>query len=104
MKLNCKFWVEIRGTTTYIQNQILTNAISNMTPKEAWCRYKPSISHLGVLGCVAFVHVPKEARTKLDSKGVKCIFISYYEETKGYKLSNPISQYVIISHDVIFNE
>jgi hypothetical protein len=75
-----------------------------MTPKKAWCGYKPSINHLGVFGCVAFVHVPKQTRTKLDSKGVKCIFISYCEETKGYKLSNPISQYVIINHDVIFNE
>jgi hypothetical protein len=104
MKLNHKFWVEIVATTTYIQNQILTNAISNMTPKEVWCGYKPSISHFGVFGCVAFAHVPKEVRTKLDSKGVKCIFVTYCEEIKGYKLSNPISQYVIINHDVIFNE
>jgi hypothetical protein len=42
--------------------------------------------------------------TKLDSKGVKCIFIGYCENTKGYRLYNLISQYVIISHDVIFNE
>jgi hypothetical protein len=37
-------------------------------------------------------------------KSVKCIFIGYCEETKGYKLYNPISQYVIISCDVIFDE
>jgi hypothetical protein len=48
--------------------------------------------------------VLKEARTKLDSKGVKCIFISYCEESKGYKFYNLINQYVIISHDVIFDE
>ncbi len=47
---------------------------------------------------------PKETRTKLDSKNVKCIFISYCEETKGYKLYNPRSQYVIISCDVVFDE
>jgi hypothetical protein len=28
--------------------------------------------------------VSKETRTNLDSKGVKCIFILYYEEIKGY--------------------
>jgi hypothetical protein len=39
-----------------------------------------------------------------DFKGVKCIFIGYCEETKGYKLYNLISQYVIISCDVIFYE
>jgi hypothetical protein len=55
-------------------------------------------------GCVAFIHVPKEVRRKLDSKGVKCIFISYCEEIGGYKLYNLISQYVIIMCDVIFYE
>jgi hypothetical protein len=87
------------ATTSHIQNQIPTKAISNMTLKEVWCEYKPSISHLHTFGCVAFVHVSKETRTKLDSKGVKCIFIIYYEEIKGYKLYNPISQYVIIFFD-----
>jgi hypothetical protein len=75
-----------------------------MTPKEVWCGSKPPLSHLHVFGHVTFVHVLKEAKTKLDSKGGKCMFINYYEETKGYKLYNPISQYVIISYDVIFNE
>jgi hypothetical protein len=38
------------------------------------------------------------------NKDVKCIFISYCEETKGNKLYNLISQYVIINCDVIFDE
>jgi hypothetical protein len=46
----------------------------------------------------------EETREKLDSKGVKCIFIGYCEETKGYILYNFINQYIIISHDVIFDE
>jgi hypothetical protein len=48
--------------------------------------------------------VPKEVRKKLDSKGVKCIFIGYCEDINGYKLYNLISQYVIIMCDVIFYE
>jgi hypothetical protein len=75
-----------------------------MILKEVWCGYTPSISHLHVFDCVAFVHVPKETRTKLDAKGVKCIFINYCEGTKGYKLYNLINQYVIISCNVIFDE
>jgi len=35
------------------------------------------VHHLHVFGCVAFIHVLKEANTKLDSKIVKCIFINY---------------------------
>jgi hypothetical protein len=75
-----------------------------MTLEEVWCGYKSSISHLDVFYCVAFVNVPKEARTKLDSKGVKCIFIGYCQKTKGYILFNPINQYVIINCDVIFDK
>jgi hypothetical protein len=58
--------------------------------RKGWCGYRPSISHFHVFHCVTFVHVPKEARTKLDSKGVKCIFVGYCEETKGYILYNLI--------------
>jgi hypothetical protein len=48
--------------------------------------------------------VLEETRTKLDSKGVKFISIGYYEKTNGYLLYNTINQYVIISHDIIFDE
>jgi hypothetical protein len=48
--------------------------------------------------------VPKEAKIKLDSKGVKCIFIGYFEETKENRLYNLINQYVIINCDVILYE
>ncbi len=60
-----------------------TKAIFNMTLKEVWCGYKPFINHLHVFGHVAYAHVPKEARTKLDSKGVKWLFIDNYEKTKA---------------------
>jgi hypothetical protein len=46
----------------------------------------------------------KEAKTKLDSKGVKYIFIGLCQETKGYILFNLINQYVIINHDVLFDK
>jgi hypothetical protein len=48
--------------------------------------------------------MPKEARTKLNSKVVKCIFIDHCEEIRGYKLHNRINQYVIVNCDVIFDE
>jgi hypothetical protein len=48
--------------------------------------------------------MPKETRTKLNSKDIKCIFIDYCEEIKGCKLHNPINQYVIVNYDVEFDE
>jgi len=82
MKLDHRFWAKAMAIATYIHDQIPTKAIFNMTQKKVWCGYKPSINHLHVFGHVAFSHVPKEARIKLDSRGVKCIFIDNYEKTK----------------------
>ncbi len=38
-----------------------------------------NIYHLRMIGCVAYAHVPKELRGKLDDKSEKCIFTGYNE-------------------------
>ena len=63
-----------------------------------------SVSHLKVFGCVAYAHIPDELRRKLDKKGQKCIFVGYSEDTKAYKLYDPVTKKVIISRDVQFVE
>ena len=35
---------------------------------EAWYGKKPNVEHLKVFGCMAYVHIPKDERHKLDSK------------------------------------
>ena len=49
-----------------------------------------------------YAHVPKAARSKLDDKVEKTIFIRY--KHGGYKLYNQITKKVIISRDVTFVE
>ena len=61
-----------------------------------------NVSHLKVVGCVAYAHVPYELRKKLDNKGHKYIFVGYSEDTKAYKLYDPVTTKVIISRDVQF--
>ena len=39
--------------------------------------------------CKAFVHAPKEQRTKLDDKVVSCIFLDYSSDEFGYRLWDP---------------
>ena len=73
-------------------------------PIGAWSGHKPSLRHLKVFGCEAYAHVPKEKRTKLDKKAIKCIFIRYSYGVKGYKLWDPIAQKVCYSKSVIFRE
>ncbi|KAA0055477.1 retrovirus-related Pol polyprotein from transposon TNT 1-94 [Cucumis melo var. makuwa] len=43
-------------------------------------------------------------RSKLDGKGEKYIFLDVCEQSKAYKLYNPITKKIVISRDVVFNE
>ena len=73
-------------TTCYLVNRSPTSALIDKTPQEVWTGKKPSIKHLNFFGCDAYVHVPKDKRSKLDNKAEKCICISYKDGMKGYKL------------------
>ena len=50
------------------------------------------------------MHIPKENKTKLDDKSMKCIFLGYPDGELGYRLWDPVKQKVIRSKDVIFHE
>ena len=50
---------------------------------------KPDMSHLKVFGCIAYVHIQDELRSKLDPKAEKCIFLGYSLEQKRYKVFQP---------------
>ena len=54
-----------------------SSLLEDKTPQEVWIGKKPSLSHLSVFGHDAYVHVPKEKRTKMDSKSERCIFNGY---------------------------
>eukprot|EP00253_Pinus_taeda_P001476 PITA_01476 len=89
VRLGQEFWAEAVETTCYLVNRSPSSALEDKTPQEVWIGKKPSLSHLRVFGCDACVHVPKEKRTKLDSKSKKCIFIGYKNGLKDYKFWNP---------------
>eukprot|EP00253_Pinus_taeda_P016201 PITA_16201 len=78
--LGQEFWAEMVETACYLVNRSPSSALEDKTPQAVWTGKKPSLSHLRVFGCDAYVHVPKEKRTKLDSKSEKCIFIGTVKE------------------------
>ena len=102
--LGQEFWAEVVETAYYLVNRSPSSALEDKTPHEVWNGKKPSISHLRVFGCDAYVHVPKYKRTKLDNKFERCIFIGYKDGLKGYKLWNPETRKVVYNRDVVFRE
>eukprot|EP00253_Pinus_taeda_P023266 PITA_23266 len=103
-RLEKKFWVEAVRTACYLINRSPTTTFTGGIPKEVWTGKNLNYSHLKIFGCKPFVHIPKENRTKLDDKSIKCIFLGYANEDFGYRLWDPVKHKIIRSRDVIFNE
>ncbi|RVW84289.1 Retrovirus-related Pol polyprotein from transposon TNT 1-94 [Vitis vinifera] len=98
------FWPETVNWTMYVLNRSPTVAVKNVTPEEAWSGVKPTIEHFRVFGCVAHVHVPDAKRTKLDNKSLECVLLGFSDESKGYKLYDPVAKKVVTSIDIVFEE
>ena len=75
VRITHEFWVEEIDCAKYLVNMSPSSVPVDMTPHELWSGKNPSVSHLKVFGCDAFLHVPGEKRSKLNKKEVKCIFI-----------------------------
>lgn len=97
-------WADATHTAVYLKNRTASNVIGGCTPYELWFAKKPSVAHLRVFGCDAYVHIPKEQRTKWEKNAFKGILVGYHEESKAYRVFDAESRRVFIRRDVIFNE
>ena len=60
-----------------------------------WFSKNVSYDCLRVFGCKAYVHVPKDERSKLDAKTRQCIFIGYGQDEFDYNFFDPIEKKVV---------
>lgn len=102
--LEKRYWAEALATAAYVVNRSPTKSLQGKTPYEMWKGKKPNLSHMRIFGSVAMVYVPKEKRQKWDKKSVRMIFVGYCENTKGYRLMDPVSHRLVKSRDVSFME
>ena len=55
-----------------------------------------------IFGFSAWMHIPKELRTKIEAKAKECVMVGY--EPNGYRLWDPDAETIRSARDVIFNE
>lgn len=60
--------------------------------------------HYSIFSCKAFVHVPKNERSKLDAKICQFIFLGYGQDEFGYRLYDPVENKLVKSRDMVFYE
>ena len=59
---------------------------------------------LKVSRCMSFVHIHSQHQGKLDRRSLKCIFVGYSSNQKGYKCYSPSTRKFYNSMDVTFVE
>ncbi|KAL0296165.1 UNVERIFIED_CONTAM: Retrovirus-related Pol polyprotein from transposon TNT 1-94 [Sesamum radiatum] len=93
----------VRYVPDLAHNLISCSALEEEGLRESGTGKNVDLSYLRIFGCSAFVFQNSD---KLEPRAVKCVFISYPEGIKGYRLwlrCQPGFK-VVISKDVTFNE
>ena len=88
----------------YVLNLSPSVPLAGDIPQRVWSGKDVSYKHLKVFGCKAFVHVPRDERSKLDSKTKQCIYLSSPSDEFGSRLWDPIKKKIVRSRDVVFIE
>jgi len=86
----------------HVLNRSPTLAVKDITPEKAWSGIKPSVSYFRTFGCIGYVYIHNQQRRKLDDKSTKCVLLGVSEESKVYKLYDPVKKKILISRDVKF--
>ncbi|KAM1789243.1 hypothetical protein ACFX11_039423 [Malus domestica] len=102
------FWDVALQTATYLINRMPSKVLNFLIPLQVLATFVPLPSvlvlPLRVFGCVAFVHLHKNQRTKLDPCAIRCIFMGYEIHQKGYRCYHPSSRRMYTTMDVTFSE
>ncbi|RDX82110.1 hypothetical protein CR513_37143, partial [Mucuna pruriens] len=98
------FWGEALYTAVHVINLSLAVALNTEVSNKIWFEKDVKYNHLRIFGYKAFVHVPKDERSKLDMKTRQCIFIGYGHDEYGYRMYDPVEKKLVRSRDVQFME
>lgn len=91
-------------TTAHVINRLPQARHEFISPFQKLWNTKPTVSHFRVFGCVCYVFVPNHLCSKFDKKAVRCIFVGYDSQRKGWRCYNPMNGRCYTSRNVIFDE
>lgn len=101
-KLSESFWGEALMATNFILNRVPCK--NGKIPFQEFFNKQCNIA-MHRFGSTAFFWKPTPTRkSKLSPRGIKGIMVGYAENSKAYRIFDPISQTIIISRDVKFND
>ena len=103
-----RYWPDAVTTAVHLLNRLPSKVLGFQTPLQVLAKHTPLPSVLmlppRVFGCVAYVHLHKNQRSKLDPCARRCMFVGYAFHQKGYRCYDPTSNRTYVSMDVTFME
>ncbi|KAF5820342.1 putative RNA-directed DNA polymerase [Helianthus annuus] len=98
------FWVEALHTAVYLHNILPTKRLNFYTPTFALYLRHPEYEHLRVFGCACYPNTSATQPHKLHARAIRCIFLGYPPDFRGYRCFDPTTGKVHISRHVTFDE
>jgi histone deacetylase 1/2 len=98
------FWPDALAASTYLLNRRPCKPRQHFTPFELLFGTAPDYNNLRVFGCLCYPNLTSTAPHKLAPRSVRCVFLGYPLDQKGYKCYNLESKRVIVSRHVYFDE
>ena len=104
-----EWWVYAVITANYLRNRSPATG-QNSTPYQLWTGEKPSLAHLRVWGCTAWVLIPRgQRKDKLDPVSKKGKLVGYADAhlstpSKGWLVHLEEDDRVVCSRSVVFDE
>ncbi|CAN6586683.1 unnamed protein product [Malus baccata var. baccata] len=102
------FWPEAVTYAVYVINRMPSRVVEFRTPLQVLTEHVPVVSTNTltprVFGCVAYVHIHKIHRSKLDPCAIRCVFVGFASQQKGYKCYHPETRHRYVTMDVTFSK
>ena len=80
------YWAKAMMIVVYLINRFPSVPVDGDVPQRVWIGRDISYKYLRVFGCLAYMHIARDQRSKLDKKTKPCIFLGYSEDEFGYRL------------------
>ena len=101
-------WSEAIAAANHLTNRLPTKALNYKTPLEALQVFQPMPSSHSlpprIFGCIVYVHCSRRVCNKLEPRAVKCVFVGYGRNQKGYRCYNPSDRRIYTTMDCEFFE
>ncbi len=88
-QLSVKWWGEAAATVSFLLNYTSIVEQENKTSYQVWTGHEPDFERLRLWGCIAYAHIPKEKRTKLDENQLEEYLLDMIYNPKHTKLTIP---------------